>query len=61
MERYKRMYAILCAGASEALDVLPFLPENIHARCLLEKALAEAEDIYLAEHENDDGGTVEHE
>ena len=28
MADYKRMYAILCAAASEALDLLPELPEN---------------------------------
>ena len=47
MEQYKKMYAILCKGASDTLDALPYLPENILARCLLEKSLAEAEEIYL--------------
>ena len=51
MELYKRMYAILCEETSKALDVLPFLPENIYARCLLEKALAEAEELFLTESE----------
>ena len=49
MELYKRMYAILCTGASKALDALPHLPENIYSRCLLEMALAEAEELFLAE------------
>ena len=47
MEKYKRMYAILCAAASEAIDALPYLPETLYARCLLEKALLEAEDVYI--------------
>ena len=51
MERYEKMYAILCKGASDALDELPYLPENIYARCLLEKALADAEEIYIGEDE----------
>ena len=49
MPDYKRMYAILCAAASEALDALPELPENASARDLLQKALLEAEEVYVAD------------
>ena len=49
MADYKRMYAILCAATSEALDLLPELPENGAGRELLQKALLEAEEIYIAD------------
>ena len=55
MPDYKRMYAILCAAASEALDLLPDLPFNREGRELLQKALLEAEEIYIG----DQGGTSE--
>ena len=53
MPDYKRMYAILCAAASEALDLLPELPENAEGRALLQKALLEAEDIYITDGEEE--------
>lgn len=49
MADYKRIYAILCSAASEALDRLPDLPENGAGRELLQKALLEAEEIYIAD------------
>ncbi len=49
MEKYKKMYALLCAAASEALDVLPDAPENDAGRALLQKALYEAEEIYVSQ------------
>ena len=49
MEKYKKMYAILCGAISDALDVLPYLPEDVQARFLLEKALQEAEELYISE------------
>ena len=48
MADYKRMYAILCAAASEALDLLPELPENAAGLELLQRALLEAEEVYIA-------------
>ena len=48
MEDWKKMYAILCGGISEALDALPETPENAWARALLERALEEAEELYLS-------------
>ncbi len=44
---YSKMYAILCAAASEALDVLPDTAENKCGRDLLQSALYEAEELYL--------------
>ena len=58
MVQYEKMYAILCKGASDALNVLPFLPENIYARYLLEKALADAEELYIGEDESWDVTTT---
>ena len=54
MENYKKMYAILCGAISDALDVLPYSPENLNARFLLEKALTEAEELYLNEDKMED-------
>ena len=51
MPDYKRMYAILCAAASEALDLLPELPVNNAARKHLQEALLEAEEIYVGAEE----------
>ena len=49
-----KMYAILCAAASEALDALPDTPENAPGRDILQKALYEAEDIYLSQPDDTD-------
>ena len=49
MGQYKKMYAILCGAISDALDVLPYLSENLEARFLLEKALQETEDLYISD------------
>lgn len=43
MTDYRKMYYILCRAASEAIDAEPAA-----ARQLLQKALYEAEDIYIA-------------
>ena len=45
---YPKMYALLCAAASGAIDALPHTAGTLQARCLLEKALREAEEIYLS-------------
>ncbi len=47
MPDYKTMYCILCAGASEALDALPEIPETHEARFLLQSVLDEAEEVYI--------------
>lgn len=47
MTDYKRMYFLLCAAASDALDVLPESGENQRGRELLKKALLQAEAIYI--------------
>ena len=47
MPDYKMMYHILCAAASEALDKLPDEPANAAGRDVLQKALYEAEELYL--------------
>ena len=50
MADYKNMYAILCAAASEALDLLPATPENACGRELLQTALLKAEDMFIEDH-----------
>ncbi len=45
---YAKMYAILCAAASEALDALPETAENAEGRRLLQAALYRAEELYVA-------------
>ena len=47
MEIYKKLYAITFGAISDALDHLPYTPENLHSRLILEKALLEAEEKYL--------------
>lgn len=47
MADYPKMYAILCAAASDALDALPDTPENRRAAQLLRQALEKAEALYL--------------
>ena len=41
---YKKMYAILCGAASDALDALPDAPECAPARRILTEALEQAEE-----------------
>ena len=59
MMNYKKLYAILCAAASEALDLLPDTPENAPARWTLAEALTRAEDVYLAQTEGEEGIRLE--
>ena len=49
------MYGILCRAASAAPDILPETPENAAGRGLLQKALLEAEEVYLSDGEEDGG------
>lgn len=48
MADYQKMYHILCDAASRALDALPQTEENEPARTLLQQALDEAEELYIA-------------
>ena len=45
MEEIKKAYAILCGAASDALDALPELPENVRGRGILENALSTPEQL----------------
>ena len=47
MPDYQRMYCILCVAASGALDLLPDSRETAAARELLQRALWEAEELYI--------------
>ena len=46
MPNYPKMYAILCAAASEAIDRIG-RENNAGAVNLLQNALSEAEDLYI--------------
>ncbi len=48
---YQKMYGILCRAASAALDLLPENAGNAAGRNLLQKALLEAEEVYLSDGE----------
>lgn len=52
MDSFK-LYSILCGAVSDALDVLPYLPENVHARFLLEKGLRTCEELFLLAEEDE--------
>ena len=51
MVDYKKMYAILCAAASEAIDLLPKNTESLEARIKLEAALQKTEEMYILQSE----------
>ena len=61
MPDYKKMYAILCGAASDALDALPDTEENAAARAMLQGMLDKAEELYIAEADKapSDEGAVE--
>ena len=59
MENHKKMYAILCRAVSDALDILPYLSENLKVRLLLEKALLEAEEIFIDDSEEPNDPLIE--
>ena len=48
MPDYKKMYALLCSAASEALDELPDTAENTKGRNTLQTALLAAEEMYIS-------------
>lgn len=54
MPDYEKMYAILCAAGSEALDLLPDTAENREGREVLQRALYRAEEMYIAASGDDD-------
>ena len=49
MPDHAKMYAILCAAASEALDALPDTAENADGRHILQAALLAAEEMYISD------------
>lgn len=49
MADYQKMYYVLCAAASKALDELPDILVNIKGRKTLQDALIEAENAYILE------------
>lgn len=51
MPDYKKMYAILCGAASDALDALPETEENGPGRAILQAALGRAEELYITDEE----------
>lgn len=52
-EIYRKMYAVLCGAVSDAIDVLQNPHNGLCARCLLEKALLQAEELYLSSDEEE--------
>ncbi len=51
LERYKKMYACLCAAASRSIDLLD-RPDNIpYVKTVLQQALWEAEEMYVSDEE----------
>ncbi|MBR6825198.1 MAG: hypothetical protein IKM59_01490 [Oscillospiraceae bacterium] len=44
---YRKMYARLCAGVSDAIDLLKEPNNTLCAMAYLQKILAEAEELYL--------------
>ena len=46
---YEKMYHILCAAASKAVDLMPDVPAGNMARMTLLDALHEAEELYINE------------
>ena len=47
IELYQKMYARLCAGVSDAIDLLKEPNNALYVSALLQKALDEAEELYL--------------
>ena len=53
MPDYKKMYALMCAAASEALDLLPETEATRPGRDKLQTALLEAEEMYISAGDED--------
>ena len=47
MTDYRKMYYLLCAEVSKAIDALPRTEDNAAGLEMLQKALYEAEEIYI--------------
>lgn len=47
LECYKKMYAILCGAVSDAIDLIDGANSCLDVKNHLQKALMDAEDIYL--------------
>ena len=52
MENYQKMYAILCAAASDVIDLIAAGRQE-EAAVLLQSALDTAEELYLSAGEDD--------
>lgn len=44
---YQKLYAMLCGAASDAVDALDHPSNALLARCILVRALQEAEELYI--------------
>ena len=53
MADYKRMYTVLCRAVDKALDELSGMPPTVSVAKELQRALLEAEEIYLGTEEPD--------
>lgn len=53
MPDYRKMYAIMCSAASNALDALRNIPQNALVRKILQDALNEAEELYIRQIEKE--------
>ena len=51
MGNYQKMYAVLCAAASDAIDLIA-ADEQEKAAALLQNALDTAEELYLSDPED---------
>ena len=56
MPDYKKIYALICGAASDALDLLPETEENQPGRELLRASLLKIEELYISA---EDEGTEE--
>lgn len=54
MADYQKMYYILCHAASDALDKLPETKDTQKARQILQRALLEAEEVYISDSVSDE-------
>ncbi|MBE6984383.1 MAG: hypothetical protein E7434_01990 [Ruminococcaceae bacterium] len=54
LELFQKMYAVICGGVDDALKQLPKISETLYARCILEKSLMTAEDLFIRYEETQD-------
>ena len=55
LECYRKMYALLCGAASDAVDLLEEPENSLQAKYLLEQALLTAEELYVTWEEQNQG------